>query len=199
MAPELAPFMADELLLSMPEVEGLDYTMKEYMKLVEKTKECVDRLNAQGKKPIINRQEKENPTLLFPGGEWTPHKVEMAVWTYYVLREFKPEVLDDLPEANAASEKRLSGIGAAVTTDTENGLNGEVSNGLETESVSDLAAEAKTEANHIDTSPPSITEIEPKVTESNGSEPPPSEPTLKEAEPEPTPTESEVGQVFTHV
>merc|ERR1712012_1290015 len=98
MAPELAPFMADELLLSMPEVEGLDYTMKEYMKLVEKTKECVDRLNAQG-------------------GEWTPHKVEMAIWTYYVLRENKPELLDDLPEANAASEKRLSGIGAAVTTD----------------------------------------------------------------------------------
>ena len=51
MAPELAPFMADELLLSMPEVEGLDYTMKEYMKLVEKTKECVDRLNAQGNGP----------------------------------------------------------------------------------------------------------------------------------------------------
>ena len=48
MAPDLAPFMADELLLSMPEVEGIDYTMKEYMKLVEKTKECVDRLNAQG-------------------------------------------------------------------------------------------------------------------------------------------------------
>ena len=48
MAPELAPFMADECLLSMPEVEGIDYTMKEYMKLVEQTKECVDRLNAQG-------------------------------------------------------------------------------------------------------------------------------------------------------
>ena len=48
MAPELAPFMADECLLSMPEVEGIDYTMKEYMKLVEKTNECVDRLNAQG-------------------------------------------------------------------------------------------------------------------------------------------------------
>ena len=48
MAPELAPFMADELLLSMPEVEGIDYTMKEYMKLVEQTKQCVERLNAQG-------------------------------------------------------------------------------------------------------------------------------------------------------
>ena len=52
MAPELAPFMADECLLSMPEVEGIDYTMKEYMKLVEQTKECVDRLNAQGKGDI---------------------------------------------------------------------------------------------------------------------------------------------------
>ena len=48
MAPELAPFMADELLLSMPEVEGIDYTMKEYMKLVDQTKQCVERLNAQG-------------------------------------------------------------------------------------------------------------------------------------------------------
>ena len=48
MAPDLAPFMADECLLSMPEVEGIDYTMKEYMKLVEKTNKCVERLNAQG-------------------------------------------------------------------------------------------------------------------------------------------------------
>ena len=95
----------------------------------------------------------------------------MAVWTYYVLREFKPHVLDDLPEANAASEKRLSGAGATVTTDTENGLNGEVSNGLE--SVSDDADEVQTETNHTATSPPSITETESKVKESNGSTTPP--------------------------
>lgn len=47
--PELAPFMADELLLSMGDTEGIDYTMKEYMKLVAKTQACVDRLNEQGK------------------------------------------------------------------------------------------------------------------------------------------------------
>jgi len=82
MAPELAPFMADECLLSMPEVEGIDYTMKEYIKLVEKTKECVERLNAQG-------------------GDWTPHKVELTVWSFFVLRENKPQVLDDLPSAEA--------------------------------------------------------------------------------------------------
>merc|ERR1712241_1233533 len=104
MAPELAPFMADEMLLSMPDVEGIDYTMKEYMRMVEKTKECVDRLNAQG-------------------GEWTPHKVEMAVWTFYVLREFKPEVLEDLPGADTGN-KRVTAVVAE-----ENGVNGEVSNG----------------------------------------------------------------------
>merc|ERR1712168_1482206 len=56
-APQLAPFMADECLLSLPEIEGIDYTLKEYLRLVEKTKECVDRLNAEG-------------------SGWTPHKVE---------------------------------------------------------------------------------------------------------------------------
>ena len=40
--------MADELLLSMGDTEGIDYTMKEYMKLVAKTQACVDRLNEQG-------------------------------------------------------------------------------------------------------------------------------------------------------
>merc|ERR1712117_434256 len=121
MAPELAPFMADELLLSMPEVEGIDYTMKEYMKLVEKTKECVERLNAQG-------------------GEWNPHKVEMAVWTYYVLRELKPQVLDDFPDAD---DKRVSGVSVdSVEPVQENGVNGEVSNG---ESVTENGDNTETE------------------------------------------------------
>ena len=40
--------MADECLLSMGDTEGIDYTMKEYMKLVAKTQACVDRLNEQG-------------------------------------------------------------------------------------------------------------------------------------------------------
>jgi hypothetical protein len=56
-APELAPFMADECLLAMPDMEGIDYTMKEYMKLVEKTRECVERLNSQG----------TGTSLFFPG------------------------------------------------------------------------------------------------------------------------------------
>jgi len=109
-APEVAPFMADECLMSMPEVEGIDYTMKEYMKLVEKTKECVERLNAQG-------------------GSWNPHKVEMTIWAYYIARDLKPEILDDMPDSRGNTygvtepvkevvEERING---------ENGVNGEVS------------------------------------------------------------------------
>merc|ERR1711988_235488 len=104
MAPELAPFMADECLLSMPEVEGIDYTMKEYMKLAEKTKECVERLNAQG-------------------GDWTPHKVEMAVWSFFVLRENKPHVLDDLPpvETEAKRVARENGLHQEALVENGNG------------------------------------------------------------------------------
>lgn len=48
----MAPFMADECLLAMPDVDSLDYTMKEYMRFVEYVKACVDRLNGDGKKKI---------------------------------------------------------------------------------------------------------------------------------------------------
>jgi len=122
MAPELAPFMADECLLSMPEVEGIDYTMKEYMKLVEKTKECVDRLNAQG-------------------GDWNPHKVEMAVWSYYVLREHKPQVLEDLPGADTKT-------GPRVVTETSNG-DTEQTNGVTEDNVNGTgeSSENSTESN----------------------------------------------------
>ncbi len=47
-APDIAPFMADECLYALPDVDSLDYTMKEYMRLVEHVNQCVDRLNDEG-------------------------------------------------------------------------------------------------------------------------------------------------------
>jgi len=85
-APEVAPFMADEVLWAMPDIEGIDYTMKEYLKLVEKTKACVERLNSQG-------------------GSWNPHQVELAVWTHYISRDLKPEILEDMPDARSSPNK----------------------------------------------------------------------------------------------
>ena len=51
--------MADECLLSMGDTEGIDYTMKEYMKLVAKTQACVDRLNEEGKEMSLRRNSRK--------------------------------------------------------------------------------------------------------------------------------------------
>jgi len=103
-APEMAPFMADECLLSMPDIEGIDYTMKEYMKYVEKTKACVERLNACSE-----------------GNTWTPHRVELAVWTHYVAYDLKPELLNDLPSRHPPP---APGINGDASNGETNGLNG---------------------------------------------------------------------------
>lgn len=108
------------------------------MKLVDQTKQCVERLNAQGDtcatvNVIDGGKNLPNVSLtefrISGGTEWTPHKVEMAVWTYYILREFKPEALENLPEASdrrVATTEPAESDGAA---NGNNGVNGEVSNG----------------------------------------------------------------------
>merc|ERR1712130_808017 len=120
--PELAPFMADECLLSMGDTEGIDYTMKEYMKLAAKTQACVDRLNEQG-------------------GSWTPHKVELAVWTHYVARDTKPEILADMPSKHVPKVDRFP---STVETPASNGETHELKNGAGShyETESKPAAEA---------------------------------------------------------
>ena len=81
--------MAEECLLSMPEAYDLDYTMKEYMSYVDYVKKCVERLNSQS-----------------PGdSKYTPHTVELAVWTHYILYDLKPELLEDMPEFKTELEK----------------------------------------------------------------------------------------------
>merc|ERR1711881_820678 len=98
-APHIAPFMADECLLSMPEVDGLDYTMKEYMRYTEYVKTCVERLNSQS-----------------PGDpKYTPHIVELAVWTHYILYDLKPELLEDMPEAKVEAAPAPAPAAATAT------------------------------------------------------------------------------------
>lgn len=51
----------------------------------------------------------------FPGitlGEeaWTPHKVELAVWTHFILRDLKPETLDNMPAAEAPKPKPVTPV-----------------------------------------------------------------------------------------
>ena len=92
-------------------------------------------------------------TIVIVGGEWNPHKVEMAVWTYYVLRELKPQVLDDFPDADSGSDKRVSGDSVTEAV-TENGVNGEVSsNG---ESVTENGDNTETPCNGDDNAPDKV-------------------------------------------
>ncbi|XP_023214137.1 uncharacterized protein LOC111618193 [Centruroides sculpturatus] len=79
--PEHAPFMADESMLSTPGIETTDYTLAEYVNYTAQIKACSDRLNEHDKET-----------------KWTPHKVELALWTHFLARELKPSILDDLPK-----------------------------------------------------------------------------------------------------
>lgn len=43
--PDVAPFMADECLKAIPEMDGIDYTAKEYLNFVAHIRNTCDRLN----------------------------------------------------------------------------------------------------------------------------------------------------------
>jgi len=100
-APDRAPFMCEEVLLSMPNADEVDYTMKEYNNMVAEITKCITRLNSQG-------------------GSWTPHKVDMALYSYYILREHKPDLLKDMPEDDG---KVVAGI-VVENEEKENHENG---------------------------------------------------------------------------
>lgn len=86
-APETAPFMADECLMAIPDIEGIDYTTKEYLNFVNHIQNTADRLN----------KETAN-------GWWSAHRVELALWTHYVASELKPELLEGMPNGTAAKD-----------------------------------------------------------------------------------------------
>nr|CAD7598386.1 unnamed protein product [Timema genevievae] len=59
-APDQAPFMADECLMAIPEIEGIDYTTKEYLKFVQHIHTAVERAELVGMVKIGSHQENLN-------------------------------------------------------------------------------------------------------------------------------------------
>lgn len=156
-APETAPFMADECLMAIPEIEGIDYTTKEYLNFVQHIQATVDRLNgesaqanAAAKKAAEACAEAEAiPAVSVPGEEndddttttttssrnspvtesvadtngaeaaaaaapvpkpWSPHNVELALWTHYVASELQPNLLNGIPGGDNES------VGASISS-----------------------------------------------------------------------------------
>ncbi|RZF40725.1 hypothetical protein LSTR_LSTR008674 [Laodelphax striatellus] len=103
-APDRAPFMADECLMAIPEIEGIDYTTKEYLNFVSHIQSTVERLN---------KESNDN--------WWSPHRVELALWTHFIASELKPEMLDGIPNGthqNGDSASAASVTAAATDTDS---------------------------------------------------------------------------------
>ncbi|XP_065165452.1 uncharacterized protein Amun [Atheta coriaria] len=88
-SPESAPFMADECLMAIPEIEGIDYTTKEYLKFVNHIQSAVERLN---------KSKPSDSTDL-----WSPHKVELAIWTHFIVTDMQPELLSTVGLENGNS------------------------------------------------------------------------------------------------
>lgn len=80
--PDSAPFMADECLMAIPDIEGIDYTTKEYLKFATHISSVADRLNKE------SQASQRTDSVV-----WSPHKVELALWTHYVVSEHKPDLL----------------------------------------------------------------------------------------------------------
>ncbi|CAG9767414.1 unnamed protein product [Ceutorhynchus assimilis] len=128
--PETAPFMADECLMAIPDIEGIDYTTKEYLKFVQHIESVSQRLNADAGSST----------------RWSPHKVELAIWTHYVVSDLKPELLDDvtiengntIPPALTALHQNGDSLDAdsTITSDESNSAGGVPAlNGKSTTSV----------------------------------------------------------------
>ena len=85
----------------------------------------------------------------------------MAVWTYYILRDLKPEALENLPEA---SDRRVATEAESPeAANGNNGVNGEVSDGEATTDIVTPSSEA-TPVTNTDTNPEVTSEVTPEVT-----------------------------------
>ncbi|KYM93452.1 hypothetical protein ALC62_15810, partial [Cyphomyrmex costatus] len=122
-SPENAPFMADECLMAIPEIEGIDYTTKEYLNFVQHISNTVERLNKQTSN----------------GKSWSPHRVELALWTHYVASELKPELLDGIPGSTENGNSHSASNGEA-TEPSDDSNQETVANGKDTPAALDPAA-----------------------------------------------------------
>lgn len=119
-APETAPFMADECLMAIPEIEGIDYTTREYMNFVQHIQATTDRLNEEVHGPVSSSKKRDRSDDDSSSGsnsngntskivkKWSPHNVELALWTHYVARELQPDLLDLMPAAVEGSKNSYS-------------------------------------------------------------------------------------------
>ena len=109
-------------------------------------------------------------TSRFIGGtRWTPHKVELAVWTHYILRDLNPEILCDMPEADAApaslvSQNNTPSNNGQLDEDTKSSM----ASSVDAEDDLSNSAAAKNISHSEETSESMPSASEPEVKNGNG-------------------------------
>ncbi|CAH1284204.1 unnamed protein product [Diabrotica balteata] len=147
--PDSAPFMADECLMAIPDIEGIDYTTKEYLKFANHIKSVAERLNKAA-------EESQRSDAV----RWSPHKVELALWTHYVVSEHKPELLSSifagspLENGNAVPKPVVHQNGDSIDPATSDESNQGPLNGKT------ILDEDTTTTSFTDNSPPSLDQNE---------------------------------------
>ncbi|KAG8550943.1 hypothetical protein GDO81_023877 [Engystomops pustulosus] len=88
-APELSAFMADEAVESVPGLFPIQYNVKHYLRYLEE-------LNK--KSEALSKASEE---------AWTPHRVELCLWTWKVAEKHCPELLESLGDEKERPAKKL--------------------------------------------------------------------------------------------
>lgn len=155
-APDIAPFMADECLMAIPDFESIDYTAKEYLKFAATIQETVDRLNKEfhGQEPESNGAEENGEPK---PKKWTAHGVELSLWAHSVASDLQPELLKDMPESKGVAAAVVAATnGSSIDgndhdEDSQNGAPSDESN-LDSESASKdaLITNGSTNADSLD-------------------------------------------------
>lgn len=113
-APEVAPFMADEAVLSVPNLGKLDYTQKHYMAFASKIQEKAREVSTLGmyvNACVAQKRVWLYSTFLFhffSDGyrRWSAHDVELALWSFHFAKKLQPELLDDEGSGSEPTEPR---------------------------------------------------------------------------------------------
>jgi len=82
---------------------------------------------------------RENLVSASNGKTWSPHRVELALWTHYVASELKPELLDGIPGSTENGNSHGASNGEA-TEPSDDSNQETVANGKDTPAALDPAA-----------------------------------------------------------
>ncbi|KAF2368294.1 DNA glycosylase [Trinorchestia longiramus] len=94
-AGERYAFFADEVAYAALKTQTLKYSDVEYAEL---------NYVLQGVAKRLNKEESDKVESADTTVQWTPHKVELTVWCYSVLRQNKPELLRSIFKPDASRE-----------------------------------------------------------------------------------------------